>query len=101
MSRRTSRMSHLVRRIPKSNVVFVLSVISIFTLGFISHSYPSRYFNPRVIGFFAIILWTLALIPVLWKDIHIKRDRGFRLFRFFFFLFLMFATVAALICIGF
>jgi hypothetical protein len=90
-------MSNLIRRIPKSTLIFILSVISLFALGFISQSYPYGYFNPHVIGFITLGLWTVALIPFLWVDIHIKRNRGFRIFRFAFLLFLIFAAVVALI----
>ena len=97
MSRSSSRMPKLIRRIPKSTLIFILSVISLFALGFISQSYPFGYFNQHVIGFIVIGLWTVALIPSLWEDVHIKKDRGFRIFRFAFFLFLIVAAVAALI----
>jgi hypothetical protein len=90
-------MSNLIRRVPKSTLILILPVIFLFALGFISQSYPYGYFNPHVIAFIVIGLWIVALIPVLWEDIHIRRDRGFRLFRFAFFLFSIFAAVAALI----
>jgi predicted permease len=97
MSRKSLSISKVIRRIPKTGLILFLALISLLALGFISKSYPYGYFNPHVIAFIAIALWSVALFPVLWEDIHIKRDRRFRIIRFVFVLFLICAAVAALV----
>jgi hypothetical protein len=97
MSRKSLRMSNVIRHISAGPLLLFLALIFLVALALISSSYQYGYFNPHVISFIAVALWSVWLISVLWDDIHIKSGRIFRIFRFVFTLFLISAMMVWLV----
>jgi hypothetical protein len=91
--RRNLRQKNGIFRIALSPLGWVLLAGALLGISFY---YPYGYFNKEVTAFGILLLWGVWVISGLWNDIHIKKNRGFRIFRATFVASLFIAGLATL-----